>query len=332
MVREARADVPPTKVYLLPPESVVPGLPPLAGACHEQFRRAFAAQTGTSHALVADPGSADLILAAIQSGGYGLCLERLRRHRIYRDFAPRLVAYSPDANQFPAVRGLYPAAPRKWVRRGWALPAHYISSHIHRFGFSAGGPARDVPLSFVGSTRTHPVREALMRLKYPGAILIDSSPKTDRQAWWERPDAGAFVESFREVAERSVFVLCPRGLSPPSIRLFEVMEAGAVPIVVSDAAELPVGPDWASFSLRVRERDIPTIPALIDRNLGRATEMGMAARKAWEEFFSDAATAGTVVWWSRMLLAGPHRRPPDLRREEYLDLRRLRSKLRARSK
>ncbi len=320
-------------VYLLPPDHVTRSLPPLAGAGFEELRAAFALQAHTAHTLAPDPESAEIILAPIQVTGYGRCFETLRRSPIYRKFAAKLLVYCLDSNQFPALRGLYPGAQQRWIEQGWALPAHYISTHYHKFLFAPDElQHKDVLFSFVGSSRTHPLREKIVQWQDKRGVVIDSSSKNDQQYWWERPEKDHFSAMFREVTRRSKFVVCPRGKSPASVRVFETMEAAAVPVIVADDLELPLGPRWEEFSLRVREQDVDKIPNLIERRQDRAEAMGKAARAAWEAYFSPQATVGSVVGWAQLLLARSHRCPLHLRLQEYTDFHLLKGKLRSRAK
>lgn len=319
---------PATHVYLLPPDQVATGIPPLAAACFEELRAGFALQRTTAHTLAPEPESAALILAPIQVAGYGCCLEALRRSPFYRKHGGKLVVYSPDDKQFPALRGLYPAVPRRWVHQGWALPAHYISAHIHKFSFTPEeGQNKDILFSFVGSSRAYPIRERIVQWRHPGGVVIDSSAKSDTGHWWEKTNKDQFRDTFRDVTRRSKFVICPRGVSSSSIRLFEAMEAGSVPVIIADDLELPLGPRWEEFSLRVPERDVNDIPELVERWQDQATEMGLAARRTWEAYFSPQATFGAIVGWAQLLLAHSHRRPIMLQIEEYTTPRLVRAKL-----
>ena len=81
--------------------------------------------------------------------------------------------------------------------------------------------------------------------------------------------------------------------------MFEALEAGAVPVIVADDLELPVGPKWEEFSLRVPEQDIEDVPQLVERLQDEAAEMGSAARRAWEDYFSPESTANSFVGWAR---------------------------------
>ncbi len=316
-------------VYLVHPSEVAANLPPESAACYDQLRAGFALQTGTAHALAADPAEAEMVLAPIVPGGYGLCFERLRRSALYRRHGGKLIVYSPQGSQFPALRGLFPAVSARWVRSRWAMPAHYVSTQIHQFAFRRDEIAeKDLLFSFVGASRTHAIREQIVHWREPRGVLMDVSPRTDQVYWWEKANREQLIADYREVTRRSQFVLCPRGVSASSIRVFEAMEAGAVPVIVADDLQLPLGPAWEDFSLRVREREVATIPRLLERWQHRAPAMGAAARSAWDEYFSPGATIGSMVRWAGLLVGNPRRRPAEICLGEYGDPRRLKSKLR----
>lgn len=318
-----------TQVYLLSPDEVAKDIPEAAAGCYEQLRAGFAQQSHTAHVLAPDPNSAEIVLAPIRVDGYGPFFEKLRRSAIYRRYAEKLVVYSPEDGQSPALRGLYPSVPRKWVRRGWALPAHYISAHIHQFAFQREEILqKDILFSFVGSSRTHPIRECIVQWRDPAAVVIDSSATTDAAYWWEKPNKDQLLATYRDVTRRSRFVICPRGVSASSIRLFEAMEAAAVPVIVAGDLELPLGPEWERFSLRVREAEINDVPQLVERYQEQASEMGLAARRAWETYFSPEATVGSVVEWARLLVGPSRRRPAGIRFGTFTSPRLLKAKLR----
>jgi len=102
-----------------------------------------------------------------------------------------------------------------------------------------------------------------------------------------------YVKSIKD----SAFVLCPRGGGTSTFRLFETLMLGRVPVIVSDQWVPPDGPDWESFSLRVKEGEIATIPALLERRATDAPAMGRAARAAWFEWFSEGASFHRTVEW-----------------------------------
>ncbi|MBI1347032.1 hypothetical protein GC163_12160 [bacterium] len=322
-------------VYLLHPQEVLAESTAHNAACFEQIHEWLSHQSSNSHQFVQDPINAEFVLAPIQGGAYGPFLERLRNSSIFRRMARKVLVYSPDDNQFPAVRGLYTSVSHKLSASSWALPAHYISSHIHRFHFQREElNTKDVLFSFVGSSNTHPIRQEILQLRHAAAILRDSTPKSmGTKYWWQEPNAEDFFIDFREITRRSQFAICPRGISPASIRLFEVMEAGCVPVVVSDGYIFPHGPEWPEFTIHVPEREVATIPERIVQAEPRAKEMGAAARQAWETYFSPASTVNSLVTWARTILLQSNSAPPvTLKAEEYLRPRNLLAKLRFRMK
>lgn len=91
---------------------------------------------------------------------------------------------------------------------------------------------------------------------------------------------------YTEEVLNSKFVLCPRGWSPSSIRLYEVMQLGRVPVILSDQWVPPEGPAWSDFSLRISESKVNDLAEIIRAYEPYASEMGQLAREAWENFFS----------------------------------------------
>lgn len=311
-----------TTVHLLDPAVVIESPTELHRAPYIEMRRRWLLSPGGGPALVDEPDQADVILAPITLG-YGLRFEALRRSAVIRRHAARLFVYSPDDNVFPLLPGLYPSVTRHWTDRGWAIATHYVTGNeYHRFDPAAVSfGQRQHLFSFVGSSRTHPVRETLLQLAHPRAHLHDSNPPNSTNYWWQDPEAKArFLALYREVMHQTQFALCPRGVSPASIRLFEAMEAGCVPVIISDGQVLPPGPDWSQCSLTVAERDAGNVVALLERHLDDAPRLAANARAAWETYFAPERTAATVGAWLAQLAAHltPSRRA-SLQRTVYFE-------------
>ena len=84
-------------------------------------------------------------------------------------------------------------------------------------------PTPDLPylFSFMGSTKTAPVRREIARLSHPRGFFRDTAADYER-ALHRRMIASEWRDYYRRYAEQiraSKFVLCPRGLSVSSIRL-----------------------------------------------------------------------------------------------------------------
>jgi hypothetical protein len=133
--------------------------------------------------------------------------------------------------------------------------------------------------SFRGSASSE-VRKQL----FNSNIAINDGVIKQTFAWFDHSedDKHAYVKEILN----SKFVLCPRGLSTVSIRLFETMELGRVPVILSDDWVQPDGPSWPQFSLRLSESRMQELPDLLREYEPYAAEMGQLARLAWEEWFS----------------------------------------------
>jgi hypothetical protein len=100
------------------------------------------------------------------------------------------------------------------------------------------------------------------------------------------PERDRFMTSYAEAILDSQFVLCPGGCGPSSFRLFEAMEMGRAPVILSDEWVPPPGPRWDQLSVRVPESCAGDISSIVSRFSDRHEAMGRAARAAWEQWFA----------------------------------------------
>jgi hypothetical protein len=125
-------------------------------------------------------------------------------------------------------------------------------------------------------------------------VLIENT--SSYYHWYDgQPNRRDLQLAYAETILASDFVLCPRGAGSGTMRFFEVMAAGVAPVLISDDYELPPGPDWDKFLIRVRERDIAGLPELLQSRVGRAAEYGRQAREAYVEYFSIEREFDVVV-------------------------------------
>ena len=84
----------------------------------------------------------------------------------------------------------------------------------------------------------------------------------------------------------SKFVLCPRGFGASSIRIFEVMSLGRVPVIISDQWQPSPGIPWEELCVFIPEKDIDRIPTILCYLEGEAQMMGKLAQEAFNKFFA----------------------------------------------
>jgi hypothetical protein len=149
----------------------------------------------------------------------------------------------------------------------------------------------------MGAIPNAPVRRQLATLTHPRSFFQNTSQEYDRilGGKMDRRERLDYDRRYAELARASKFVLCPRGLSVASIRLFETMRIGRAPVILSDDWIPPAGPRWESFSIRIKESEFARIPLLLEQRESESVTMGNLARKAWEEWFSDEVVFHRLV-------------------------------------
>lgn len=62
---------------------------------------------------------------------------------------------------------------------------------------------------------------------------------------------------------KSIFTLCPSGTGPNSIRFWEALACGSIPILLSDTLQLPYHELWDKAIVRVKESELNKIPQIL---------------------------------------------------------------------
>ncbi|MCA9317352.1 MAG: exostosin family protein [Planctomycetes bacterium] len=165
------------------------------------------------------------------------------------------------------------------------VPAGYARTynHVEPQG-EGGGEGSPLLFSFRGTDLSHAVRRRMvetLRGDPLGRVTVI------RQAFHSHDDVQR--RAYASEIHDSAFVLCPRGWSPTTYRLFETMSAARCPVIISDDWVPIPGIDWGGCSLRVAERDIASIPQILRERWSEAAALGRAACAAWQAHFSEAA-------------------------------------------
>ena len=240
------------------------------------------------HSLTTDPDAADLIIFVEFYGG-GWYFERVRAHQLVRSHREKCFLFCANPFVIPLLPGVYAGIEKRWASSR-VRPGFYLGRTQNPFTtYTPSSPDLPYLFSFMGSVRNAPVRSQLATLKHPRGFFQNTTPDFDRilNRTMDRRERVEYDQRYAELTKASKFVLCPRGLSPSSIRLFETMRMGRTPVILSDAWLPPRGPEWENFSIRVRERDFKQIPKILEERESEAAAMGELARKEWERWFSE---------------------------------------------
>lgn len=151
---------------------------------------------------------------------------------------------------------------------------------------------KDIPFSFVGAHVTHPIRGYMKNFINGDNIIYRDSYHVGYDISIIKPKEES---EYKDILERSKFSICPRGSSPSSVRFWESIAAGAIPILVSDDWVLPNW-DWDNTILRIPEHqfqqytysDISYIVDDIIQNTDRFNTLTNNCKLAANKFKSDS--------------------------------------------
>jgi Exostosin family len=228
------------------------------------------------HHIVDCPAKADIVLFISDKRYYH---SGIYRTEIFKEHSKKSLIFDFHDRTIPRIPGLYAT-----------IPTYLHSAPIYEYGFypynygcfdldAAAKSFSDYKylFSFMGSVNTCPnIRGEIVNLIHPRSHLQDTF-------------GGGSIEIFSDVLMSSKFILCPRGIAPSTIRAFEAMRAGRVPVIIADEwRENIIDGEWKEFSVRIPEKDIKLIPEILESLESQALEMGGKARLAWEKNFSQS--------------------------------------------
>lgn len=149
-----------------------------------------------------------------------------------------------------------------------------------------GDNLRTIPISFVGSL-THPIRHIMGKELHGKHGVFLNATNWVPEVSTERADL------FKQVTQRSIFSLCPRGYGATSYRLYEAMQLGAIPVYVSDKHLLPWSDeiDWSSFCVIIKPENIINIPQMtLGMEASKVRKMQDILQDVWQNYFSIEST------------------------------------------
>ena len=236
------------------------------------------------HTLTTDPESADaIVFTDAHLLPHDVGLRAFRDHPLARRHWEKCFVYDERDRPWLALPGVHVSMPAAHVDRAWQRAWTYYKAPTAARPTGPDAPP-ELLFSFVGSL-SHPVRHQLVRIEHPRGLIeaVDDFTFYDPSSPNYESRRTHYVESLR----RSKFVICPRGKGTSSIRMLETLAAGRVPVVISDDWVAPTGPNWSAFSLRLAQRELSSLPQLVEASEERWSFMAAAAATAYDEWFSQ---------------------------------------------
>jgi hypothetical protein len=264
------------------------------------------------HQLSDNPNDADIILF-VETHIHDPYLLSVSHHPVYRSFPDKCFVYHDDDNAIAVLRGIYPSI----RKRDYFIDRCRAGGYIARIAendairYDPAERRRKWLYSFMGEANSA-VRLALFRGIHSDGLVRDT---TGTRLWRMEPGPkrDRFTTEYAQTMLDSQFILCPAGYGPSTYRLFEAMEMGRVPIILSDEWVPPPGPAWSAFSLQVPERLVDQIPSILTKLSDRHEAMGRQARLAWEQWFAKPVCFHRLIELCADIQATPPLRCSKLR-------------------
>jgi hypothetical protein len=236
-----------------------------------------------------DPSDADLIVI-FQECSFKLpsYIQDINKSDLFRKFAEKIyVVNYDDVLGEGFLPGTYTSLSKSVfdAKRfsACAYPKAY-NEHISSKASSDLGHDAQYLFSFRGTSKSNPIRTQLFAQLSgtDNANIVDVSKAFHSHTEQDKTD---FVVQMK----KSTFVLCPRGWSPNTYRLYEAMSIGRCPVIISDEWVATDGPDWSRCSIRVAEKDISLIPKILENRHEQGPALGKRAQQEWLKHFDEPA-------------------------------------------
>lgn len=247
------------------------------------FLRNAALDKYKKHTVVNTAEEADIILF-IENSRYHSdpFFRKLKNNPLSKKYPHKTFMYNPHDLPWLILPGLYTCFPKQTFdgRKMRASPYlettnTYISCDltvIPNFLFS-----------FYGKPQSKP-RKEILKLQHERGLIM-----TSEQDMYAPEKPKDLQLRYAALLTDSKFILCPKGIGTSSSRLFETMQAGRIPVIISDNWVRPAGPKWDEFAIFIPESQVHTIPEVLAREELNWLPKATLARENWEAFFAPDA-------------------------------------------
>ncbi len=151
-------------------------------------------------------------------------------------------------------------------------------------------------VSFVGSCETHPkLRYAVLKvIEGFGRNFGIGHDTSNRENPKISPEC-IVQNNYNYSIDNSKFVVCPRGEGLGSVRFYETLCAGRIPIILADEGKLPLEDflPYGSFTVKVPEDSVEHIPRYIEEFIDKhcIIEAATLAKLNYQQYFSNPTSS-----------------------------------------
>ena len=230
--------------------------------------------------LVTDPEAADIIFFIENSHYHGdYFFSELKKNHLVRKYPNKVFMYNSHDMPWLILPGLYACMPKRYFDKSFMAASPYIEVINPYINCDFTNEPKFL-FSFYGALSSIPRRKLPGIRHQRGRVLVSTVGMYGEH----KPED--LQLQYAQLLSDSKFVLCPKGIGTSSIRLFETLQAGRVPVIIADDWVAPMGPDWEQFAVFIREKDVYKIPEILELEEHHWNTKSRLARKAWEDFFA----------------------------------------------
>lgn len=145
--------------------------------------------------------------------------------------------------------------------------------------------AKDIFASFIGVINgRHRVREALKN-------AVSGLPD-----YYISESMG--FHQFKEIMERSIFSLCPRGYGRTSFRINEALNLGSIPVYIYDDAWVPFNDkiNFSEYGVLVHESELPNLDNILKSITDdRINELRENGKRVYKEYYTYEGCYNNII-------------------------------------
>lgn len=238
-----------------------------------------------------DPARADVFLF-LRHGMEEQEALNINKHELIKKYPGKCFLWDDGDHPLAMLPGLYASLPSVQFDQKFHRTMFYLSRSNNLIGKLKTEYADKTPLylaSFQGSMTSN-VRKKLVQLKLSsGRIILNSAERL-----WEVflfgkgfSDQDKAVEAYARLMFESKFAICPKGNGVSSYRIFETLEAGKVPLIISDKFIPPkVKPD-DEYLLFLKEANVNKLESFLVSNEPEFERLAQNATIVYNANFAD---------------------------------------------
>lgn len=172
--------------------------------------------------------------------------------------------------------------------------------HLAVNGLSAQNINKDIWASFVGAEYTHFTRSQIFKLFANDQRFVLLNRGKTWHFYLKDEQLEQNQQEYQDILARTRFALCPRGTGASTIRFWESLQAGSIPVLIADDMRLPSFFDWSKCIIRVKENQVHLIPEMLEEiSQEKEQEMRDWCLKAYNKFSDNNFISAVTNYYAQ---------------------------------